>query len=86
MRAALYARVSTERQADRGTIGSQLALLREHIAAAGDELVGEYVDDGQSGARLDRPGVGWPGDQPGRPRRANRAAARPSGSPVSSST
>ena len=41
MRAALYARVSTERQADRGTIGSQLALLREHIAAAGDELVGE---------------------------------------------
>ena len=57
MRAALYARVSTEAQADRGTIGSQLALLREHIAAAGDELVGEYVDDGQSGARLDRPGL-----------------------------
>ena len=57
MRAALYARVSTERQADRGTIGSQLVLLREHIAAAGDELVGEYVDDGHSGARLDRPGL-----------------------------
>ena len=57
MRAALYARVSTERQADRGTIGSQLALLREHVAAAGDELVGEYVDDGHSGARLDRPGL-----------------------------
>ena len=57
MRAALYARVSTEAQADRGTIGSQLALLREHIAAADDELVGEYVDDGYSGARLDRPGL-----------------------------
>ena len=57
MRAALYARVSTERQADRGTIGSQLAVLREHVAAAGDELVGEYVDDGHSGARLDRPGL-----------------------------
>ena len=57
MRAGLYARVSTERQAERGTIGSQLALLREHIAAAGDELVGEYVDDGHSGARLDRPGL-----------------------------
>ena len=28
MRAGLYARVSTERQAERGTIGSQLALLR----------------------------------------------------------
>jgi hypothetical protein len=49
VRAALYARVSTERQADRGTIGSQLALLREHIAAAGDELIGEYVDDGIPG-------------------------------------
>src|SRR6476620_11994132 len=57
VRAALYARVSTEAQADRGTIGSQLALLREHIAAAGDELVGEYVDDGHSGARMDRPGL-----------------------------
>jgi hypothetical protein len=57
MRAALYARVSTEAQADRGTIGSQLALLRDHIAAADDELVGEYVDDGHSGARLDRPGL-----------------------------
>jgi site-specific DNA recombinase len=56
MRAALYARVSTERQADRGTIGSQLQLLREHIATVGDELAGEYVDDGHSGARLDRPG------------------------------
>jgi site-specific DNA recombinase len=57
MRAALYARVSTERQAERGTIGSQLQLLREHLAATGDELVGEYVDDGHSGARLDRPGL-----------------------------
>ena len=57
MRAALYARVSTERQADRGTIGSQLTVLREHVAAVGDELVSEYVDDGHSGARLDRPGL-----------------------------
>jgi site-specific DNA recombinase len=48
MRAALYARVSTERQAERGTIGSQLQLLREHVAEAGDELVGEYLDDGHS--------------------------------------
>jgi site-specific DNA recombinase len=59
VRAALYARVSTEAQADRGTIGSQLALLREHVTAADDELVGEYVDDGHSGARLDRPGPAW---------------------------
>ena len=57
MKVALYARVSTERQAERGTIGSQLALLREHVSAAGHELIGEYVDDGHSGARLDRPGL-----------------------------
>ena len=57
MRVALYARVSTERQAERGTIGSQLALLREHVAAVGHEVVAEYVDDGHSGARLDRPGL-----------------------------
>jgi site-specific DNA recombinase len=57
MRAAAYARVSTERQQERGTIGSQLALLRERVAAEGDELVAEYCDDGYSGARLDRPGL-----------------------------
>ena len=57
MKAAIYARVSTERQAERGTIGSQLEALRAHVAAAGDELAGEYRDDGHSGARLDRPGL-----------------------------
>jgi site-specific DNA recombinase len=57
MKVALYARVSTQRQADRGTIGSQLQVLREQVTAAGDELVGEYVDDGHSGARLDRPAL-----------------------------
>ena len=57
MKVALYARVSTERQAERGTIGSQLAVLREHVSAEGHELAGEYIDDGHSGARLDRPGL-----------------------------
>ena len=57
MKAAIYARVSTERQAERGTIGSQLEALRAHVAAAGDEIAGEHRDDGHSGARLDRPGL-----------------------------
>jgi DNA invertase Pin-like site-specific DNA recombinase len=57
MKVALYARVSTERQAERGTIGSQLAALRQQLTAAGHELISEYVDDGHSGARLDRPGL-----------------------------
>jgi site-specific DNA recombinase len=57
MKAAIYARVSTERQAERGTIGSQLEALRAHVAAGGDEIAAEYRDDGHSGARLDRPGL-----------------------------
>jgi resolvase-like protein/integrase-like protein len=57
MKAAIYARVSTERQAERGAIGPQMEALRAHVAAAGDELAGEYCDDECSGARLDRPGL-----------------------------
>ena len=57
MRVALYARVSSEAQAARGTIGSQLQVLRERMAAEGHEVVAEHVDDGYSGARLDRPGL-----------------------------
>ena len=56
-RVALYARVSTEAQEARGTIGSQLEALRARAAAAGDEVVSEFLDDGYSGARLDRPGL-----------------------------
>ena len=59
MKAAIYHRVSTERQAGRGTIGSQVEALRAHVAAAGHEPAGEYRDDGHSGARLDRPGPAW---------------------------
>ena len=57
MRAAIYARVSTKAQEARGTIGSQLAALRERVAAEGQQLVAEFRDDGHSGARLDRPGL-----------------------------
>ena len=57
MRVALYARVSTESQQARGTIGSQLAVLRERVTVEGDESVAEFCDDGHSGARLDRPGL-----------------------------
>ena len=57
MRVAIYARVSTEAQEARGTIGSQVAVLRERAAAEAMSVVGEFLDDGYSGARLDRPGL-----------------------------
>ena len=54
---ALYARVSSDTQAQRGTIASQLEALRAHVAGLGHEAVAVYTDDGYSGARLDRPGL-----------------------------
>ena len=63
MRVALYARVSSESQEARGTIGSQLEVLRARIATEGHDLVGEFCDNGFSGARLDRPGLDLLRDQ-----------------------
>jgi site-specific DNA recombinase len=57
MRVGIYARVSTDTQQTRATIGSQLQTLRARIAVEGDDLVEEFIDDGYSGARLDRPGL-----------------------------
>jgi site-specific DNA recombinase len=59
VRAAIYARVSTERQERQQTIDSQLAALRAWAEAGGHELNDRHVfrDEGYSGARLDRPGL-----------------------------
>jgi len=57
VRIALYARVSTDAQQAAGTVASQLELLRAAASRGGDEVVAEFVDDGYSGARLDRPAL-----------------------------
>jgi site-specific DNA recombinase len=60
MRAALYVRVSTDRQQQAQTIEQQVAQLRAWVAAhQGWTVTEEHVfrDDGHSGARLDRPGL-----------------------------
>src|SRR2546430_397145 len=59
MRVALYARVSTTRQAQAQGIEQQLDRLRAAAAERGWELEDQHVyrDDGYSGARLGRPGV-----------------------------
>jgi len=57
--AAVYARVSSKRQAKDHTIGSQLAALRAHAADSRLEVPEEWVfcDEGHSGATLVRPGL-----------------------------
>jgi site-specific DNA recombinase len=59
MRAATYARVSTDRQGKEQTIDSQLVALQEWAACNGHELLPHHVyqDEGYSGSRLDRPAL-----------------------------
>jgi site-specific DNA recombinase len=58
-RVAFYARVSSERQTRDNTIASQVAALRERIAADGGQLEPDdaYIDDGYSGSLLIRPAL-----------------------------
>ncbi len=59
IQAAIYARVSSEQQADARTVESQLAALRERASADGVELADElrFIDEGYSGATLVRPAL-----------------------------
>ena len=59
MRVAVYARVSTTRQAQAQGIEQQLDRLRAAAAERGWELEDQHVyrDDGYSGARIGRPGL-----------------------------
>jgi site-specific DNA recombinase len=58
-RVALYARVSSDKQSQDGTIDSQVSVLRERIAADGHivEPAGCFIDDGVSGSTLVRPAL-----------------------------
>ena len=57
--AAIYARVSSDRQKENQTIASQTAVLREYAKSHGYLVPAEWVfeDDGYSGANLIRPGL-----------------------------
>jgi len=56
---AIYARVSSERQTTAQTIASQVAALRERVAADGVALpeAMQFLDDGYSGTTLVRPAL-----------------------------
>src|SRR5712691_8943813 len=56
---AMYARVSSEQQAEAHTVASQVAAVRERVAADGltvSEAM-QFLDEGDSGATLIRPGL-----------------------------
>jgi site-specific DNA recombinase len=59
IRAALYARVSSERQANELTIQSQVAALRQRITADGCKVESElsFLDEGFSGSTVQRPAL-----------------------------
>jgi site-specific DNA recombinase len=58
-RTALYARVSTARQEQEQTVGSQLEALEHAAKELGVTVASDrrYIDEGFSGSRLDRPGL-----------------------------
>lgn len=69
MRAALYVRVSTERQQHAQTIEQQVATLRAYLAERPDWVLREehiFRDDGRSGAKLQRSGLDALRDQAAR--------------------
>jgi len=59
IRAAIYARVSSDQQAQQGAIDSQAAALRQRVQADGLALEDElcFLDDGYSGSTLVRPAL-----------------------------
>jgi site-specific DNA recombinase len=59
IRAAIYARVSSDQQTQQGTIDSQVAALRQRVQADGLVLEEElcFVEDGYSGSTLVRPAL-----------------------------
>src|SRR5438270_1697344 len=59
VQAAIYARVSSDRQVSEHTIASQVAALQERVAADGLRLPADlqFIDDGYSGSTLLRPAL-----------------------------
>jgi site-specific DNA recombinase len=60
MRIGIYARVSTQRQAQANGLAQQLERLQAHALQQGWSVAAEDIfrDDGYSGASLKRPGSG----------------------------
>lgn len=58
LRCAIYARVSTQEQANEGTsLSTQIERCRTHAATQGWDVVGEFIDEGVSGTLVSRPAL-----------------------------
>lgn len=59
LKIGLYARVSSEKQAQEKTINSQISYIIEHANTLGEKIDPElhFIDNGISGASLERPGL-----------------------------
>ena len=58
MNVAIYARVSTSAQAEKGySLATQVEACRKKAEELGAESIKEYIDDGYSGAYLERPAL-----------------------------
>lgn len=58
MNAAIYVRVSTDQQAEKGySIDTQLESCRKYALELGATNIEEFIDDGYSGAFIDRPAL-----------------------------
>jgi site-specific DNA recombinase len=56
MKAAIYARVSSEKQAEKDlSIPAQLKALRKYALDRGWEIVHEYIDEAESAKSANRP-------------------------------
>src|SRR3990170_1160045 len=55
MKAAIYARVSSESQDVDLSISAQLRAIRDYAAKNGYEIIREYVDEAESGRTASRP-------------------------------
>ena len=59
LKIGLYARVSSEKQAQEKTINSQIASIVEYTNSLEEKIDPDlhFIDDGVSGASLERPGL-----------------------------
>ena len=59
LRIGLYARVSSEKQAQERTIESQIAAIEDFVKSKGEQVDPDlyFLDDGISGATLERPAL-----------------------------